>query len=445
VSGLRRLHLEELCSGAPHVLDLGLPAKQQLTSLHLALHAFLPSHQVQGPGRARPGRAFLPPPPPPPPACQPPPRRPAPPPQKRIHDLSPLSRLSGLQHLTLQGTAMTINPQTLPHLAHLAALRTLHLQCPMEDLEPLHFQGVLSRLEALRDLMLPFFEVEASLWGALAGLPRLQRLACGTVRLAAEDAQQQGGAAAAGGAGGGAGGCGGLRRSASLQQLDMFESRLGGLLRWSALAPALRCLQMRMCYTTSHMQALAGHQALEVGAGAAPPAQGGGPVRRSAVWLGACSACLHGLQARTPPHVPLLSRTSRAWRPPSLPHRPAPQDLCVRQVSESHNDVSPQQLAGLAALGTLRSLRLSQRSLEDEHLQVGGARAWPARQRPGAVRLGGLGWGGRGSMAAAGPLQGAAGRCRALQGCLGSSAPAGADPPCARWGLCRRRWPRPRA
>jgi hypothetical protein len=258
VTGLRRLHLEELCSGAPHVLQLELPAKQQLTALHLALHAYLPALQVGGvPGEARTRRRALSAPARParralqrPPA----PARPRPP-QKHIHDLSPLSRLVGLQQLTLQGTAITVNPQTLPHLAPLSALTKLHLLCSMEDLGPGHFQPVLSRLGALADLSLPYVEVEARVWGALCALPRLQRLSCGTLRLAAEDAAQ-----------GPAGPAQqpGLPGSASLRQLELFEARLGGSLRWRALAPALRSLQMRMCYTTGHMAALAGHACLEV-------------------------------------------------------------------------------------------------------------------------------------------------------------------------------------
>jgi hypothetical protein len=48
------------------------------------------------------------------------------------------------------------------------------------------------------------------------------------------------------------------------------------------------------------------------------------------------------------------------------------QEVVVRQVTETGNDVSPVQLASIAALRTLRSLQLSQRSIEDEHMQVGG-------------------------------------------------------------------------
>lgn len=48
------------------------------------------------------------------------------------------------------------------------------------------------------------------------------------------------------------------------------------------------------------------------------------------------------------------------------------QEVVVRQVTETGNDVSPAQLAIIAALRTLRSLQLSQRSIEDDHMQVGG-------------------------------------------------------------------------
>ncbi len=44
----------------------------------------------------------------------------------------------------------------------------------------------------------------------------------------------------------------------------------------------------------------------------------------------------------------------------------------ARQVTEAGNDISPAQLASIAALGKLHALQLSQRSMEDEHLQVGG-------------------------------------------------------------------------
>jgi hypothetical protein len=223
-TAVSHLHLEELDNTAPNIADLDLPSKQHLTSLHLALHAFMRSAQ------------------------------------KPIYSLQPLASVTSLQHLTLQGTAITITPETLAQLHTLSNLHTLKLLCAMEDVGPAHFCAALSHLRALRNLNLPYVEAEASLWRALCSLDHLHSLACGTIQLGTDDV-------AAGGEQ--------LVHSTSLQRLDVFELRLAGSLRLRSLAPALQVLHMRMCSHTGHCQALQGHQQLQVRCSSGVGAAGG--------------------------------------------------------------------------------------------------------------------------------------------------------------------------
>jgi hypothetical protein len=224
-TAVEHLHLEELDNLDLNIADLDLPFKQHLTSLHLALHAVM--------------RAA----------------------QKPIYSLQPIAGVTSLEHLTLQGTAITITPETLSQLHALSLLQTLKLLCTMEDVGPDHFCAALSHLRSLRNLHLPYVEVEASLWRALCSLDHLASLACGSIQLGADDVA----------AGAAAGGREQVAHSTSLERLDVFELRLAGSLRLRSLAPALRVLHMRMCSHTGHCQALQGHEQLQVSSSRAGP------------------------------------------------------------------------------------------------------------------------------------------------------------------------------
>lgn len=234
------LVLEELDNKASNIDDLDLPAKQKLKSLHLALHA----HGSTA--------------------------------ERQIYDLSPIGHISGLEHLTLLGKAITITPHTLTQLCGLHKLQTLKLLCATEELRTEHYCAAVGALTALQDLSLPFVEVDASLWRALCALDQLQSLSCGTIKLGARDANASGSAAGAADASPSSGQAQAppqLVHSKTLQQLDVMELQVSVALRLRDLAPALQVLHMRMCSDTMYPAALQGHEQLQVRGWGCPSAR----------------------------------------------------------------------------------------------------------------------------------------------------------------------------